>query len=126
MADGSKTRSARLPDELNSQVEQYTEQQGMTNSEALRHLIRAGLEAETEDGRRLTKLEDSLARIAEGMAVAVFAIVAVYVAGVLPLGATLKAAAVMAIPAALLAGALWFDVLDRAGGSAPSSQEVAE
>jgi len=126
MADGSKTRSARLPDELNSQVEQYTEQQGMTNSEALRHLIRAGLEAETEDGRRLTKLEDSLARIAEGMAVAVFAIVAVYVAGVLPLGATLKAAAVMAIPAALLAGALWFDVLDRAGGSAPPSQEVAE
>ena len=126
MADGSKTRSARLPGELNSQVEQYTEQQGMTNSEALRHLIRAGLEAETEDGRRLTKLEDSLARIAEGMAVAVFAIVAVYVAGVLPLGATLKAAAVMAIPAALLAGALWFDVLDRAGGSAPSSQEVAE
>lgn len=126
MADGSKTRSARLPEELNRQVEQYTEQQGMTNSEALRHLIRAGLEAETEDGRRLTKLEDSLARIAEGMAVAVFAIVAVYVAGVLPLGATLKAAAVMAIPAALLAGALWFDVLDRAGGSAPSSQEVAE
>jgi predicted DNA-binding protein len=126
MADGSKTRSARLPDELNSQVEQFTEQQGMTNSEALRHLIRAGLEAETEDGRRLTKLEDSLARIAEGMAVAVFAIVAVYVAGILPLGATLKAAAVMAIPAALLAGALWFDVLDRAGGSAPSSQEVAE
>jgi predicted DNA-binding protein len=126
MADGSKTRSARLPDELNSQVEQFTEQQGMTNSEALRHLIRAGLEAETEDGRRLTKLEDSLARIAEGMAVAVFAIVAVYVAGILPLGATLKAAAVMAIPAGLLAGALWFDVLDRAGGSAPSSQEVAE
>jgi len=126
MADGSKTRSARLPDELNSQVEQYTEQQGMTNSEALRHLIRAGLEAETEDGRRLTKLEDSLARIAEGMAVAVFAIIAVYVAGALPWGAMLRAAAVMAIPAALLAGALWFDVLGRAGGSAPSSQEVAE
>jgi predicted DNA-binding protein len=126
MADRSNTRAARLPGELDSKVEQYTEQQGMTNSEALRHLIRAGLEAETEDGRRLTKLEDSLARIAEGMAVAVFAIVAVYVAGVLPLGATLKAAAVMAIPAALLAGALWFDVLDRAGGSAPSSQEVTE
>jgi len=83
------------------------------------------LEAETEDGRRLTKLEDSLARIAEGMAVAVFAIVAVYVAGVLPLGATLKAAAVMAIPAALLAGALWFDVLDRADGSESSTQGVA-
>lgn len=126
MADGSKTRSARLPEELNRQVEQYTEQQGMTNSESLRHLIRAGLEAEAESGRRLTKLEDSLARIAEGMAVAVFAIIAVYVAGVLPLAATLKAAGSMAVPAVLLAAVLWFDVLDRDGASAPSSQEVTE
>lgn len=83
MADGSKTRSARLPDELNSQVEQYTEQQGMTNSEALRHLIRAGLDAEVSDELR-TPIDERFLRMAERFAWAAIVLLAAVMVGIVP------------------------------------------
>jgi len=83
MADGSKTRSARLPDELNSQVEQYTEQQGMTNSEALRHLIRAGLDAEVNDELR-TPIDERFLRMAERFAWAAIVLLTAVLVGAVP------------------------------------------
>jgi len=83
MADGSKTRSARLPNELNRQVEQYTEQEGMTNSEALRHLIRAGLEAEVNDELR-TPADERFLRMAERFAWAAIVLLAAVLVGFVP------------------------------------------
>lgn len=83
MADGSKTRSARLPGELNSQVEQYTEQQGMTNSEALRHLIRAGLDAEVSDELR-TPVDERWLRMAERFAWAAIVLLTTVLVGFVP------------------------------------------
>lgn len=83
MADGSKTRSARLPEELNSQVEQYTEQQGMTNSEALRHLIRAGLDAEVSDELR-TPVDERWLRMAERFAWAAIVLLTTVLVGFVP------------------------------------------
>jgi len=103
MADGSKTRSARLPDELNSQVEQYTEQQGMTNSEALRHLIRAGLDAEVNDELR-TPVDERFLRMAERFAWAAIVLLAAVLVGAVPTFDPLLPPVETTVIAALLVG----------------------
>ena len=103
MADGSKTRSARLPDELNSKVEQYTEQQGMTNSEALRHLIRAGLDAEVNDELR-TPVDERFLRMAERFAWAAIVLLAAVLVGAVPTFDPLLPPVETTVIAALLVG----------------------
>jgi len=103
MADGSKTRSARLPDELNSQVEQYTEQQGMTNSEALRHLIRAGLDAEV-NGELRTPVDERFLRMAERFAWAAIVLLAAVLVGAVPTFDPLLPPVETTVIAALLVG----------------------
>jgi hypothetical protein len=49
MADKQPTRATRLPESLDERYTDFRDGQGMTNSEALRALIRAGLEVETAD-----------------------------------------------------------------------------
>lgn len=44
MADSNKTRATRLPDETDEDFQEYRDKNDMTNSEALRSLIRAGLD----------------------------------------------------------------------------------
>ena len=83
MADRSNTRAARLPGELDSKVEQYIEQEGMTNSEALRHLIRAGLEAEVNDELR-TPVDERFLRMAERFAWAAIVLLAAVLVGFVP------------------------------------------
>ena len=83
MADGSKTRGTRLPEELDRQFEQYTEEQGMTQSESLRHLIRAGLEAEVSDELR-TPIDERFLRMAERFAWAAIVLLAAVLVGVVP------------------------------------------
>jgi len=84
MPDRSNTRAARLPGELDSKVEQYVEQQGMTNSEALRHLIRAGLEAEVSDELR-TPVDERFLRMAERFAWAAIVLLAAVLVGAVPM-----------------------------------------
>jgi len=84
MPDRSNTRAARLPGELDSKVEQYVEQQGMTNSEALRHLIRAGLEAEVSDELR-TRVDERFLRMAERFAWAAIVLLAAVLVGAVPM-----------------------------------------
>jgi predicted DNA-binding protein len=103
MADGSKTRSARLPNELNRQVEQYTEQEGMTNSEALRHLIRAGLEAEVNDELR-TPVDERFLRMAERFAWAAIVLLAAVLVGAVPTFDPLLPPVETTVIAALLVG----------------------
>jgi len=83
MPDRSNTRAARLPGELDRKVEQYVEQQGMTNSEALRHLIRAGLEAEVSDELR-TRVDERFLRMAERFAWAAIVLLAAVLVGFVP------------------------------------------
>lgn len=49
MADSNKTRATRLPDETDENFQRYRDENDMTNSEALRSLIRAGLEEAHKD-----------------------------------------------------------------------------
>jgi hypothetical protein len=49
MADNQPTRSTRLPETLDDQYTEYRDDKGMTNSEALRSLVRAGLEAKKQE-----------------------------------------------------------------------------
>ena len=49
MADSNKTRATRLPDETDENFQEYRDENDMTNSEALRSLIRAGLEEANKD-----------------------------------------------------------------------------
>jgi len=84
MPDRSNTRAARLPGELDRKVEQYVEQQGMTNSEALRHLIRAGLEAEVSDELR-TRVDERFLRMAERFAWAAIVLLAAVLVGAVPM-----------------------------------------
>jgi hypothetical protein len=49
MADKQPTRSTRLPETLDERYTEYRDDKGMTNSEALRSLVRAGLEAKAEE-----------------------------------------------------------------------------
>jgi hypothetical protein len=83
MADRSNTRAARLPGELDSKVEQYIEEEGMTNSEALRHLIRAGLDAEVSDELR-TPIDERFLRMAERFAWAAIVLLTAVLVGVVP------------------------------------------
>ena len=83
MADGSKTRGTRLPEELDRQFEQYTEEQGMTQSESLRHLIRAGLDAEVNDELR-TPVNERFLRMAERFAWAAIVLLAAVLVGFVP------------------------------------------
>jgi hypothetical protein len=83
MPDRSNTRAARLPGELDSKVEQYIEQEGMTNSEALRHLIRAGLDAEVSDELR-TPIDERFLRMAERFAWAAIVLLAAVLVGSVP------------------------------------------
>jgi hypothetical protein len=43
MPDSGSTRSTRFPEELDEDFEEYRDKRGMTNSEALRSLVRDGL-----------------------------------------------------------------------------------
>lgn len=45
---GNELFQARLPDEFAEKIHEYRENNHMTKSEAVRHLIRTGLEAEAE------------------------------------------------------------------------------
>ena len=83
MPDRSNTRAARLPGELDSKVEQYIEEEGMTNSEALRHLIRAGLDAEVNDELR-TPVDERFLRMAERFAWAAIVLLAAVLVGFVP------------------------------------------
>jgi len=83
MPDRSNTRAARLPGELDNKVEQYIEQQGMTNSEALRHLIRAGLDAEVSDELR-TPVDERWLRMAERFAWAAIVLLTTVLVGFVP------------------------------------------
>jgi hypothetical protein len=47
MADSQPTRATRLPETLDERYTEFRDEQGMTNSEALRTLVRSGLEVET-------------------------------------------------------------------------------
>lgn len=49
MADSNKTRATRLPDATDEDFQEYRDRNDMTNSEALRSLIRAGLEEANKD-----------------------------------------------------------------------------
>ena len=49
MADSQPTRATRLPETLDERYTEFRDERGMTNSEALRALIRSGLEVETAD-----------------------------------------------------------------------------
>lgn len=68
---------------MNKQVNQYTEEHGMTNSESLRHLIRAGLEAEVNDGVR-TPINERFLRMAERFAWAAIVLLTAVLVGVVP------------------------------------------
>ena len=103
MADRSNTRAARLPGELDSKVEQYTEQQGMTNSEALRHLIRAGLDAEVNDELR-TPVDERFLRMAERFAWAAIVLLAAVLVGAVPTFDPLLPPVETTVIAALLVG----------------------
>lgn len=46
---GNELFQARLPDDFADRIHEYREENHMTKSEAIRHLIRTGLEAETEE-----------------------------------------------------------------------------
>ena len=103
MPDRSNTRAARLPGELDSKVEQYTEQQGMTNSEALRHLIRAGLDAEVNDELR-TPVDERFLRMAERFAWAAIVLLAAVLVGAVPTFDPLLPPVETTVIAALLVG----------------------
>lgn len=48
MAESTPTRSTRFPEGLDERFTEYRDERDMTNSEALRSLVRAGLEERTE------------------------------------------------------------------------------
>ena len=48
MAESTPTRSTRFPEGLDERFTEYRDERDMTNSEALRSLVRAGLQEETE------------------------------------------------------------------------------
>jgi hypothetical protein len=103
MADRSNTRAARLPGELDSKVEQYIEEEGMTNSEALRHLIRAGLDAEVNDELR-TPVDERFLRMAERFAWAAIVLLAAVLVGAVPTFDPLLPPVETTVIAALLVG----------------------
>jgi hypothetical protein len=127
MADGSKTRSARLPDELNRRVEQYTEEQGMTNSESLRHLIRAGLEAEETDETR-TPIDERFLRMAERFAWAAIVLLAAVLVGFVPsLDPLLPVGPTVAVSVALIALAVSSVLVATSGvASGALAEEVSD
>lgn len=88
---------------MNSKVEQYTEQQGMTNSEALRHLIRAGLDAEVNDELR-TPVDERFLRMAERFAWAAIVLLAAVLVGAVPTFDPLLPPVETTVIAALLVG----------------------
>jgi len=103
MPDRSNTRAARLPGELDSKVEQYIEEEGMTNSEALRHLIRAGLDAEVNDELR-TPVDERFLRMAERFAWAAIVLLAAVLVGAVPTFDPLLPPVETTVIAALLVG----------------------
>ena len=78
MAEESKTRAFRLPPSLNERVEQYKDEQGMTASEALRDLVRSGLDSK-QNSRPNTPLR-ALLYDAAGMKHRALVFAAVFVA----------------------------------------------
>jgi hypothetical protein len=60
---GNELFQARLPDDFAEEVHEYREENHMSKSEAVRHLLRAGLEAEaTADGGGMTSFLHRLAQ----------------------------------------------------------------
>jgi hypothetical protein len=60
MASESSTRTTRLSGELDERYEEYRDSRDMTDAEALRVLIRTGLEAEEDDGPTPEEIRDEL------------------------------------------------------------------
>lgn len=54
MADSPPARSSRFPEELDDKFVDYRDERGMTNSEALRSLVRSGLQSESEGGQSVS------------------------------------------------------------------------
>lgn len=90
MADSNPTRGARLPDDLEEEFGTYRDEHDKTNSEAVRDLLRRGLEAERrETVADLSPVHDVLTQLAGVLAALTIAVGVGGGVGVLPLGTAL-------------------------------------
>jgi hypothetical protein len=102
MAQDTPTRSTRFPGDLDDRFEDYRDERDMTNSEALRSLVRTGLDYEngelverTEGTYRRAKTLIGAGLLVTGFQVLILALVGIvsFFVGPWPLGVALMAVA---------------------------------